>query len=69
MAGGQEQVAVVLRPADDGQVIPGFDAGVMGMQIDQTKIIIVPPDQGYTTQGHALYGKTLYFELNMVDIS
>lgn len=55
--------------ADSGAVIPGFDAGVMGMQIDQTKIIIVPPDQGYTTEGHALYGKTLYFELAMEDIS
>jgi len=55
--------------ADDGQVIPGFDAGVMGMMIDQTKIIVVPPDQGYTTEGHALYGKTLYFELTMENIS
>lgn len=48
---------------DNSEVIPGFDAGVLGMQVGQTKIIIVPPDQGYTTDGHALYGKTLYFEL------
>ncbi len=51
--------------ADDGQVIPGFDAGVLGMKVGQTKIIIVPPDQGYTQEGHALYGKTLYFELTL----
>lgn len=55
--------------ADSGAVIPGFDAGVMGMQIDQTKIIIVPPDQGYTSADHPLYGKTLYFELAMENIS
>ena len=51
--------------ADNGDVIPGFDAGVMGMSLHETKIIIVPPDQGYTQEGHALYGKTLYFELKL----
>ena len=49
-------------------VIPGFDVGVAGMQVDQTKVIVVPPSQGYTTEGHALYGKTLYFELTLEDI-
>lgn len=49
-------------------VIPGFDEGVMGMQVGQTKIIIVTPDKGYTTPGHALYGKTLYFELTLEKI-
>ena len=46
-------------------VIPGFDLGVMGMHVGQTKVIVVPPDQGYTTSGHQLYGKTLYFELTL----
>jgi hypothetical protein len=49
-------------------VIPGFDAGVAGMMVDQTKVITVPPSEGYTQEGHALYGKTLYFELSLEDI-
>lgn len=49
-------------------VIPGFDNGVFGMEMDQTKVIVVPKDQGYTTEGHALYDKVLYFELTLHDI-
>ncbi len=30
-----------------GQMIPGFDQGVLGMSVDETKVITVPPDEGY----------------------
>ena len=30
-----------------GQVIPGFDAALMGMQVGETKKIVIPPDQAY----------------------
>ncbi len=30
-----------------GQVIPGFEKGVMGMEIGDKKTIVIPPDQGY----------------------
>lgn len=31
----------------EGRVIPGFETGVMGMEVGQTTTIKVPPDQGY----------------------
>lgn len=30
-----------------GQVIPGFDTALVGMQIGETKNIVIPPEQGY----------------------
>ncbi len=30
-----------------GQVIPGFDAALIGMQIGETKQVIIQPDQAY----------------------
>jgi peptidylprolyl isomerase len=30
-----------------GQVIPGFDSALIGMQIGETKNVIIPPDQAY----------------------
>ena len=30
-----------------GQVIPGFDAGVTGMQVGECKTVVIPPEQGY----------------------
>lgn len=33
--------------AGAGDVIPGFDEGVMGMRVGETKRIIIPPDAGY----------------------
>lgn len=30
-----------------GQVIPGFDAALVGMQVGETKQIIIQPDQAY----------------------
>jgi FKBP-type peptidyl-prolyl cis-trans isomerase 2 len=30
-----------------GQVIPGFDQALIGMQVGDTKEIVIPPDQAY----------------------
>src|SRR5262249_54948638 len=30
-----------------GQVVPGFDAGTLGMQVGEARIIQIPPSQGY----------------------
>ena len=30
-----------------GEVIPGFDEGVRGMEVDETRKITIPPDQAY----------------------
>lgn len=30
-----------------GQVIPGFDSAMVGMQIGETKQIVIPPDEAY----------------------
>ncbi len=31
----------------DGTMIKGFDRGVIGMKLNETKTIVVPPDEGY----------------------
>ncbi len=31
----------------DGSMIEGFDKGVVGMKLNETKTIVVPPDEGY----------------------
>lgn len=30
-----------------GQVIPGFDRALLGMQVNETKNIVIPPDEAY----------------------
>lgn len=30
-----------------GQMIPGFDTGVVGMAVGETKNLMIPPEQGY----------------------
>lgn len=34
-----------------GQVVPGFDKGVLGMQIGETRKIYIPSDMGYGARG------------------
>ena len=40
-----------------GQVIPGFDNGVVGMEVGQTKTVEIPPDDGYGQQRTELFVK------------
>jgi len=52
-----------------GQVIPGFDTGVLGMKAGEEKTFTVSPEQGYGTTGtHPLAGKTLIFTVKVAEI-
>ena len=54
-----------------GQVIPGFDAGTVGMQVGETRIIVIPPSEGYgaTANGPIPANSTLIFVLTLESIS
>lgn len=59
-------------PSDKyGGMIEGFWKGVIGMKMNETKVVRIPPEMAYTKPGyeeHALYGKTLIFEITVVSI-
>jgi len=53
-----------------GQVIPGFDNGVLGMKTGEEKTFTVSPADGYGETGtHPLAGKTLIFTVKVVKIN
>jgi hypothetical protein len=54
-----------------GQVIPGFDAGTAGMKVGETRIVQIPPSQGYgsTANGPIPANSTLIFVLTLEAIS
>jgi hypothetical protein len=52
--------------AGEGQMLPGFENGVMGMKLGEEKTITIPQGQGYTTG--TLANKTLVFWVKVVDI-
>jgi hypothetical protein len=54
-----------------GAVIPGFDAGTVGMQVGETRIVRIPPGQGYgsVTNGPIPANSTLIFVLTLESIS
>lgn len=54
-----------------GQVVPGFDAGTVGMQVGETRIVVIPPAEGYgATANGPIPGKsTLVFVLTLESIS
>ena len=47
--------------------IEGFSDGMVGLRAGETVVVTVPPDKAYTTPGHNLYGKTLIFEITMLN--
>ena len=51
-----------------GGVIPGFEKGVIGAKLNEEKTIVVEPGEGYTEPSHPLFGKTLYFKINVAEI-
>ena len=51
------------------QVISGFEEALMGMKINETKEITLPPEKAYGRTGnHPMAGKTLQFRLLVTNI-
>ena len=51
------------------QVIPGFEEALVGMRINETKEVTIPPEKAYGRSGrHQMAGKTLQFRLLVTNI-
>ena len=52
-------------------MIPGFDEGVAGMQVGESRIIMIPAAEGYghTATGPVPANSTLIFEVTLESIS
>ena len=54
-----------------GDVIPGFDAGITGMKVGESRIIRIPPSQGYGDKANAVIpaNSTLIFVVTLKSIA
>src|SRR6267143_958281 len=51
------------------QVIQGFEEALVGMKINETKEVTIPPEKAYGRTGrHQMAGKTLQFRLLVTNI-
>jgi FKBP-type peptidyl-prolyl cis-trans isomerase 2 len=51
------------------QVISGFEEALLGMKINETKEVTLPPEKAYGRSGrHPMAGKTLQFKLLVTNI-
>lgn len=76
---GQEFDSSWSRSADEtipvplgaGRVIPGFEQGIVGMQVGGRRMVTIPSDLGYGDQGRAPIpgGATLVFVLDLVEVT
>jgi FKBP-type peptidyl-prolyl cis-trans isomerase 2 len=52
------------------QVISGFENALVGMKVNETKEVTIPPELGYGKVGrHPMAGKTLQFKLLVTKIT
>lgn len=51
-----------------GHVIPGFDAALIGMQIGETKNVVIPPEQAYGERMEELVQTISRDQFNLGDV-
>jgi peptidylprolyl isomerase len=53
-----------------GQVIPGWDAGVKGMKVGGRRELVIPPEQAYGAKGSGPIGpnETLVFVVDLLNV-
>ena len=53
-----------------GQVITGFDTGIVGMRVGGTRRIVVPPNLAYGSQGTGIIppNSAIIFEVELLDV-
>ena len=65
--------APVDFPVGAGQVIPGFDEGLVGQTIGSRILLVIPPDKGYGSDGNAQAGiagtDTLIFVVDIISVA
>ncbi|MEM3445065.1 MAG: FKBP-type peptidyl-prolyl cis-trans isomerase [Thermoplasmata archaeon] len=53
----------------EGKLIKGFEEAVIGMEVGEKKRVTIPPELAYGKTGsHPLAGKTLIFDILVVDL-
>lgn len=55
-----------------GQLIPGFDRGVVGMKVGGKRVLTIPPELGYGPSGYPPVippNSTLIFEITLVSVN
>ena len=58
-------------PLGAGQVIAGWDRGVVGMKVGGRRKLVIPPDLGYGDRGAGSAiapGETLIFVVDLIDL-